>query len=227
MSADEIDDPFAPTYGPRVVVEARYLVEPAPGGKRLQAGLLRLDSGEEWILSYRPAQDMLPFFEKRVVVEGRTYTPSPNVQHVMGTHFELESIALAPGESPHDPTPQTLPVPPLVSSLAALVARRWRWVHVQGILTALTPEPSSARWGSAVLQLDSGEQLELQGLRLSDEVRALQGQAVTAMGRVVAGHALGGRVKIRSGRVDSCLDAPRPRNRKARPGPIRPLPKIR
>ena len=104
----EDSDPFACTYGPHVKVETLYLVEPIPGAKRLQAVLLRLDDGQEWIRSYRPVPEEMQFFEKRVVVQGRTYRPSPLVQHVTGTHFDLESIELAPSEVPHNnPAPTT------------------------------------------------------------------------------------------------------------------------
>ena len=117
------EDPFAPTFGERVTREAWYRVSPVAGGKRLQAVTLEFDGGEAWIRAYRPLRSELRFVDKRVVIVGRPYWPSPNVQHVAGTHFEVESIELAPGETPWDPEPTLIPPPPFARSADEAKAR--------------------------------------------------------------------------------------------------------
>lgn len=108
-----------PRFGERTTFEATYRIAPSPAGKRLQEVVLLRDDGEAWIRAYRPIKDEYAFQEKRVVVTGRPYTNSPYVQSVGGTHFEVESIALAPGETPMDPAPTELPPPPLARSAEA------------------------------------------------------------------------------------------------------------
>lgn len=214
MPAEE-DDPYAPTYGPVVETEALYLVEPVPGGKRLQAVLLRLDDGQEWIRAYRPVPDEFQFFEKRVVIKGRTYTPSPMVQHVMMTHFEVESITLAPAEVPHDPVPTSLPPVPVVDSVAGIAARDLRWAQVQGSLDEITVDESNTFWCTGRLTLRNGEQLTLRGLSVS-RTRPLVGKEVTVVGRSLNGK-LSGRITLCEGRVTDCgVLAPRTKGRPVR-----------
>ena len=212
---DEVD-PYAPTYGPTVEVEALYLVEPVPGGKRLQATLLRLDDGREWIRSYRPVPDELEFFEKRVIAKGRTYTPSPMVQHVMGTHFEVESIRLAPSELAHDPVPTKVPSPPLARTLAEIGARDLRWVQVHGTLDALEVDPKNTFWADGKVTLKEGEKITLSGLSASKN-QAFVGKEVTAVGRSLGGQ-VSGKIVLCAGHVLNC-GAPRPRGgTKSKPG---------
>lgn len=214
MPVEEVD-PYAPTYGPVVETEALYLVEPVPGGKRLQAVLLRLDDGQEWIRAYRPVPDEFQFFEKRVVVKGRTYTPSPMVQHVMRTHFEVESIKLAPAEVPHDPVPTSLPPVPTVDSVAGIAARDLLWAQVQGSLDEITVDESNTSWCTARLTLRNGEQLELPGLSVS-RTRTLVGKEVTVVGRSLNG-TLSGRITLCEGHVTDCgVPAPRIKGRPVR-----------
>jgi len=112
-------DDYEPTFGERTEFEALYRIAPSPAGKRLQEVLLVRDDGESWIRSYRPVAEEFQYQEKRVAVSGRPYTNSPYVQSVGGTHFELETIALAPGETPYDPLPTDLPPPPLARTADA------------------------------------------------------------------------------------------------------------
>jgi hypothetical protein len=126
------EDPFAPTFE-RVTREARYRISPVAGGKRLQAVSLDFDDGEAWIRAYRPLRSELRFAEKRVVVTGRPYWPSSNVQAVIDTHFELESIELAPGETPWDPVPTLIPPPPFARTAAQATARTARHVQCRGV----------------------------------------------------------------------------------------------
>lgn len=221
--SDTGHDPYAPSYGPRVEVEALYLVQPSAGSKRLQATFLRLDDGREWILAYRPVEDGLKFFGKRVAVKGRTYTPSPMVQHVMATHFEIDSIELAPGEVAHDPVPTQLPAPPLARSLEDMGSRMWRWVHVQGKLVEWVEQEPGSKWVDGFVEIKEGERVRLEGLRVSDKLRALVGKDVTAMGRVTKKASLTGRVSVCEGHVERCgLTSSSPKREKMRPIKIVP-----
>ena len=204
-------DPYAPTYGPPVEVEALYLVEPIPGGKRLQAVLLRLDDGREWIRSYRPVPEELQFFEKRVVVKGRTYQPSPMVQHVGGTHFELDSIALAASEVPHDPIPTQVPSPPVVEGVADIATRDLLWVQVHGTLEGFQAEESNTFWGDGTMKLLNGETIPLRGLSRS-KTEHLVGKPITALGRSLKGQ-LSGRIVVCENHVDNCGATPDRRKR--------------
>ncbi len=65
----------------------------------------------------------LKFAGKRVVATGRPYENSPYVQSVYGTHFSLESVKLAPGETPHEPEPTELLAPPLARTAAQAKAQ--------------------------------------------------------------------------------------------------------
>ena len=201
-ATEDTSDPYAPTYGPHVQVEALYLVEPVPGAKRLQAVLLRLDDGQEWIRSYRPVTDELQFFEKRVVVRGRTYQPSPMTQHVNGTHFELESIELAPSEVPHNPVPTTVPSPPVVKGIAAIGERDLHWVQVHGTLDSFKVDKQNTRWGDGNMTLPHGETVTLRGLSRS-KTEPLIGKEVTALGRSVEGQ-ITGRIILCEGHVTNC-----------------------
>jgi len=151
-------DPFAPTFGERVTVEARYRIEPVMGGKRLQAVTLEFDDGESWIRSYRPLRSELKYADKRVVVTGRPYTNSPLVQSVYGTHFELESIELAPGEAPWDPEPTQIPPPPFARSADEARARAGEYAQCRG--TA----------GDGVFRFADGSELPLQAGAWFDEL---------------------------------------------------------
>lgn len=120
--SDELPN-HEPTFGELTSFEALYRIAPSPAGKRLQEVVLVRDDGESWIRSYRPIAEEFQYQDKRVVVTGRPYTNSPYVQSVGGTHFELQSIELAPGESAYDPLPTELPPPPLARSLEAAQAQ--------------------------------------------------------------------------------------------------------
>jgi len=156
---------FEPTFGERTEFEALYRIAPSPAGKRLQEVVLVRDDGESWIRSYRPVAEEYQYQEKRVTVIGRPYVNSPYVQSVGGTHFELETIALAPGETPYDPLPTELPPPPLARTAeAARALSGWYAVCVgtrQGETFAfadggsLSLGPHSSYYDPAVLE---GEQ---------------------------------------------------------------------
>lgn len=109
---------------------ARCVIDPVPGGKRLQAVSLVFDDGSSWIAAYRPDPRFWPFADKRVVFTGRPYVNPPHVQSVGGTHVEVKSIELAPGETAYAPAPERLPAPPTVKTLAELKARAGRWSRV-------------------------------------------------------------------------------------------------
>ena len=199
---------YEPTFGDRVEREALYVVAPFKGGKDLQAVQLILDDGSHWIRSYRPLESELQFIDKRVVVVGRTYTNSPYVQSVGGTHFEVETIALAPGEAAWDPVPTELPAPPQVRTLAELEARHPMWVHAIGTLSAATDE---GHGHAAVLTLDEGAEVPFMLFaptsfeERDQDPQAWIGRRVTVLARVYRDEGLKlGHGKVCEGEVAAC-----------------------
>jgi hypothetical protein len=181
--APTMEPNYEPTYQDPVEVTGIYTVSPVRGGKRLQAGYLLVDGKDEtWVVSYRPDPKLFEYIDKRVVVRGRPYTNSPYVQSVGGTHFELQSIELAPGETPYDPKPKTLPAPPRATDEAELRARVGRWVHVVGTLQ-LPPTDEGEMWPTGTLELD-GQELAVQARGLEERVRPFEGKQVTVLAHV-------------------------------------------
>ncbi len=187
-SPEEPVDPDAPIYEEPVTREARFVIEPVSGGKRLQAGSLVFDDGEEWIVSYRPLRRHLKFSDKRVKVHGRAYHSPPHVQSVMATHFEIETIELAPGETPYDPEPTELPAPPQVRAAADLKDRSDRWVHCVGTLASVDPPTDdSPYWQNGKLTFEDGGEVPLIGIPKSEAREAPVGEVVTVLGKVLGG----------------------------------------
>ena len=151
----QTDDPFAPTFFADRSVEAILEMDRRAGGKRLQATWLITDD-ESLVVSYRPEPDYYPYVGKRVIVIGKPYTHSPNVQSVGGTHFVITNIILAQGELPYDPPPTELPPAPRVASVAALQAYQGRWVELHGTLEAWTPAPVGKTLGAATIKVPDG-----------------------------------------------------------------------
>jgi len=198
---------FEPTYGDPIEREGLFLMEPIAGGKRLQACTIRFADGEEWILSYRANPEFFQYVDKRVRVRGRPYWPSSNVQHVMGTHFQVEHLELAEGEAPYDPLPTEMPAPPLVRDGDAFDEREGRWAQCVGTLVSLEPEPDTSYWNRGVLRLADNAEVTMSGIPSSEEAwRAHRGKLVTVLGKVFAGE--GGNLELGARAV--CLgEAPR------------------
>jgi hypothetical protein len=204
---------YEPRFGEPVEREALYVVAPVAGGKRLQAASLHFDDGEVWIRSYRPVAAELQYAEKRVVVTGRPYTNSPYVQSVMGTHFELETITLAPGETAWDPIPERIPAPPAVTDRAAIEARVGLWAHCIGTLTAFEgPSDDSPWWGRGVLTLADGSTVSMDSIPFGDGAPQVeQDSEVTALALIIAPEqpggnpTLGGNLRLCPGRVERCM----------------------
>lgn len=204
---------YEPRFGEPVEREALYVVDPVAGGKMLQAASLHFDNGEVWIRSYRPVAAELQYADKRVVVTGRPYHNSPFVQSVAGTHFELESIRLAPGETARDPIPERIPAPPSVENRAALEARVGLWAQCIGTLDSLeAPSDDSPWWGRGTLGLADGSTVVMNSIPYGDGAPQVeQGTTVTALALVLAPEqpgdmpSLGGNLRLCAGRVERCL----------------------
>jgi len=203
---------YEPRFGEPVEREALYVVAPVAGGKNLQAVSLRFDDGEVWVRSYRPVAAELQYADKRVVVTGRPYTNSPYVQSVAGTHFELHTITLAPGETARDPVPQRIPAPPFVENRVSLEARVGLWAHCVGRLESLDSlDDDNPWWGEGTLALSDGSTLVMDAIPFGDDPPRVQvGDTVTALGLVLAPEqagampGLGGPVRFCTGRVERC-----------------------
>lgn len=191
---------YEPTYGQPVDRVGTFQQDPVPGGKRLQAGSLVWDDGEVWIVSYRPIEKYFQFIDKRVHVRGRPYENSPLVQSVMATHFEIESIELAEGETPYDPVPTRIPAPPHVRDRAAFDARRGGWAQVVGTLSQLQPELQVTMADSTVVTIPSSSYR-------ASAWQQNEGKTVTVTGRVAPlseGEVVLWSRKVCAGEVERC-----------------------
>ncbi len=192
-SADAAQEPpasDAPTYGDEIELEALFVIDPVAGSKRLQPESLVLASGETWIVAYRPIRSHFPYADRRVVVRGRQYWNPSHVQSVVATHFELQSIELAPGETPHDPPPSELPAPPLIRTLPELEARLGRglWVHCAGVLESLRDGEEETPWLAGTFRLEDGTGLPLRGIsNQSQRFTELAGKKSTILARITGG----------------------------------------
>ena len=170
-----------PTFGQTMSFEARYEVDPIPGGKRFQGAWLTLDDGTRYLVAYRPVPEHLPFVDKRVEVGGRPYKPGLDTQHVQATHFQIDSIELAPGETPYATPPTELPAPPVVRTGPRLVACAGNWVQVIGTLESVHDDPDGYLTDGR-LRLADGSEVLVRNVRRADW-SGLQGKQVTVISR--------------------------------------------
>ncbi|MEE2830492.1 MAG: hypothetical protein VX498_14990 [Myxococcota bacterium] len=178
-------NPDGPTYSARVTFEATYVITPKAGGKRLQGTILLRDNGQAWIRSYRPVPEEYRFADRRVVVTGRPYRNSPYVQSVGGTHFEIETIDFAPGETPVQTNPSLLPAPPFIRGLGKVASRGQQWGQCRGQLLRIDPlgeDPNPANQRTALFRFEDGSEIPLYGIPSKEEEwTSLQGQSVTIL----------------------------------------------
>jgi len=194
----EPEPSYEPTFGEPVELDARYVVMPFAGGKHLQAVELQLEGGETWVRSYRPIPEEFAYVDKRVTVTGRPYTNSPYVQSVGGTHFELETIRLADGETAWDPVPSELPAPAQVRTSSEAQARIGLWAHAVGTLAEVSPQDHGHR---GRLTLADGTEIGFWTL----EESSLVGSTVTVLGQLREEDGLQmGATQICAGEVEAC-----------------------
>lgn len=169
-------------YGDPVWLQGRYEVDPIRGGKRFQGAWLVLDDGTRYVIAYRPVPEHFPFLAKRVLIQGRPYTPGRDTQHIQASHLEVQSIELAPGETPYPSPPTELPAPPVARTAAELAAHDGHWVQVIGTLESVRDDPKGYL-GIARLRLADGTQVQAQGVR-TEEWACHEGKLVTVTSRV-------------------------------------------
>jgi len=156
--APPIGPDLEPTFSDPVQLEGRYEVDPIPGGKRLQGVWLVLDDGTRYAIAYRPIPEQFQFIDKRVRIYGHPYTPGRDTQHVMATHLQVDSIELAPGETPYPSPPAQVPPPPLVQTANQLAARAGRWATLIGTVESVQNDPDGYL-GIALLRLQDGTEV--------------------------------------------------------------------
>ena len=149
---------FAPSFGQHTEFDAVLVFDPLRAGRNPQATQLLRDDGDSWIVAYRPVTEWLCYADQRVRVRGRPYWPSEHVQHVMATHFEVESLELAPGAVAIDPVPLGVPPPPVLRELGAVQARTGRWVLAVGTLARLAQVDTYRSEGELLL---NGEEIRV------------------------------------------------------------------
>lgn len=173
-------------HGQRVLIEGVYDVARVEGSKRLQPATVRLDDGTALLRSYRPVQAEFGFLERRVKLIGSVRSgvdADPTVQQVVAPSVTPEVIELCPGETPWDPIPEQLPVPPLVVASGALGCRAGLWVRAEGVLEAVTHKGGDPWWADARLHLSDGGVVEIPTVP-TNHWEPLRGRAVVVTGRV-------------------------------------------
>jgi hypothetical protein len=184
-AADEptAEEPSDDEPGEGEVYEGRLEIDPVPGGKRFQGTFVVLDEGDPIMLSYRPVEEYFAFVERRVVIRGEFMERQPShVQQVSAPHFRVESIELADGEEPIEPTPEELPAPPVVEDVSALEERAGRWAQIVGTLGAIEDGPG--RWANhSTLTLADDTEVPLESMARGPSA-GLDGEFVTIVGRV-------------------------------------------
>jgi hypothetical protein len=182
-----VNDPETGPEGEAIVtVEGVLDIDRVPGGKRFQGVWLETASGR-YVITYRPHARYFPFVEKRVAVTGYVEHIPPHVQSIGATHFVVQDIALAPGESPHDPVPTDLLPPRPVRAGAEVAAAAGRWVQAVATLKGSTPTDSST-WVEANLDV-GGEPVKvtLSAHLYEKHWARLEGQTLTVPGRLSQG----------------------------------------
>lgn len=184
-------------------------MERLASGKRFQGTWIHLDAGEPLLLSYRPVPEYFGFVERRVVFTGERY--EPRGQAVGAQHFRIATIELAPGETPYDPVPATLPKPPVLRDRASLRARHGRWVQVVGTLMPgkALPKDGSLETMETSIRLQDGSLVMSRTAKsyYERDWRALEGQVVTSLGKLHIDHGalrLGYASSVCPGEVDGC-----------------------
>jgi hypothetical protein len=153
-------------HGKKVLVKGWYEVEPIPGSKRLQAACVVLSDGTRLIRSYNPVKEEFGFINKQViligVVMGNSGQPA-SVQQVMAPHLtNIQSITLAPGETPYPAKPVKIPDLPFVETREDLKKWNNHWIHLFGRLTSITLRKDESIWADAQVDLQDGTRIILE-----------------------------------------------------------------
>ncbi len=190
--------------GMRAVVEGIFEVDPVVQGKKAQLASIVLSDGTRVVRSYSPIQADLPLIGRHVMATGVVTKgpPDPMAQAVMAPHVKVESLVLAPGETPITPAPSVVPTPPMASSSAALVPHADRWVVVVGDVDKVGPS-ASAPMSEATLRLSDGSLLLLPFVREKDFAPHL-GKQVTVIGLHDKSKGLIGVQQVCAGVVPRC-----------------------
>ena len=180
--------------------EGRFDIDRLPQSKRFQGAWLTQDGGESLLLAYRPMPEYFAFVDKRVVLEGRPY--SPGGQRIGAEHVQVESVRLADGETALAQPPTSLPVPPRVQTRDELGARTGRWVEVFATLVGEREGAADGDWRTLEFRMDDGSMVvTVEASWVVDGTfRAHFGRRMTLLGKVYEGDG-----QLGLGPVEACL----------------------
>jgi len=204
---DDVPLPRDTLSGELQTYEGRFDIDRLPQGKRFQGAWLTQDGGESLLLAYRPMPEHFAFVDKRVIVEGRPY--SPGGQQIGAEHVRVESLRLADGETAPAQPPTSLPVPPRVETGEELGARVGRWVEVFATLIGEREGTADGDWRTLEFRTGDGSTvITVEASWVVDGTfRAHFGRRVTLLGKVFDGGdgQLGlGPVSVCLGEVEGC-----------------------
>ncbi|MCK4764076.1 MAG: hypothetical protein KAW12_17890 [Candidatus Aminicenantes bacterium] len=194
-------------YGQKVSVKGLYEVDPIAGSKRLQAVCIVLPDGTRLLRSYRPIKEEFRFINKQVIATGTVFTDAgadPHVQQVMAPHItNIESIVLAPGETPYKKTPRELPPLPVIKNREELINRRDCWVQLVGKLLSVSKRLDENIWADADFRLQDGTILKIEWAPYA-RWRSFAGQETTVTVRINIEKEEKGIIYISGIRTDIC-----------------------
>lgn len=90
----------APPEAPADEFRARVRIDKKPGGKRFQGVWLVEESGQEWLIAYRPDPWWRPFEGEWVLVKGESYQPQG--QSIGADHLRVERLRIETPEMEHE-----------------------------------------------------------------------------------------------------------------------------
>ena len=97
------------------------------------------------------------FINKKVEVIGQVFSDAGEpsyVQQVMAPHIKnIESITLAPGETPYKNVPREIPPLPIIDNIEKLKKWENRWARLPGTLLEVKVREDEDIWADARLQL--------------------------------------------------------------------------
>ncbi len=182
---DDVPLPEDSPPGELRTYEGRFDIDRLSQSKRFQGSWLVTEGGISYVLGYRPMPEYFAFVDRRVVLEGRPY--SPGGQRIGAEHLEVSSMRLADGEAElAGEPPSSLPVPPRVETGEELGARGGRWVEVFATLIGEREGAADGDWRTLEFRMDDGTiVVTVEASWVVDKTfRGHFGQRMTLLGKV-------------------------------------------
>jgi len=170
---------IAEHHGKRVIVEAKYEVEPIARGKGGKRVWLVLIDGTRISRAYDVVASELPYTGHLVLATGviTSGPPDTHIQALNAPHLALEKLELRSNQPPIDNTLTDVPAPPIGSTTPSLARAIDDWVQVVATLSAISATDT------ATLKLSDGGVVRVERVQAASWT-PLIGRTVTVTGRL-------------------------------------------